>query len=119
VGPGLWPQKPALKTVEGYESVNDSIDFWRFGDWDFGMGKTTVSEPGKRVELDSLCRTADNRSMDVESHFADDSGRDLGKDNMTMKWWHIAGLVIVGILIDYFFPNLANMTVAKLTPRKS
>jgi hypothetical protein len=38
---------------------------------------------------------------------------------MGMKWWHIAGLVIVGILIDYFFPTLANMTVSKLTPRKS
>jgi hypothetical protein len=38
---------------------------------------------------------------------------------MSIKWWHILALVILGILIDYFAPMLANMTVGRLTPRKS
>jgi len=33
---------------------------------------------------------------------------------MSIKWWHILGLVIAGILVDYFFPNLANMSLGKL-----
>jgi hypothetical protein len=36
-----------------------------------------------------------------------------------MKWWHIALLVAVGIAIDYFFPTLANMSLGKVTARKS
>jgi hypothetical protein len=38
---------------------------------------------------------------------------------MNMKWWHIALLVVVGIAIDYWFPTLANMSLGKITPRKS
>lgn len=38
---------------------------------------------------------------------------------MQAKWWHLAILVMVGIAIDYFFPTLANMTLGKLTGRKS
>jgi hypothetical protein len=38
---------------------------------------------------------------------------------MTVKWWHILGLLALGILIDYFLPALANMSIGKLTPRKS
>lgn len=33
---------------------------------------------------------------------------------MSIKWWHILGLLLVGILIDYFLPALANNTVGKL-----
>lgn len=36
-----------------------------------------------------------------------------------MKWWHVAIIVAIGIAIDYFFPMLANMSLGKLTPRKS
>jgi hypothetical protein len=38
---------------------------------------------------------------------------------MSIKWWHILGLLVLGILIDYFMPVLANMSIGKLTPRKS
>jgi hypothetical protein len=38
---------------------------------------------------------------------------------MSIKWWHILGLLVLGILIDYFMPALANMSLGKLTPRKS
>lgn len=37
---------------------------------------------------------------------------------MAIKWFHILGLIVLGILIDYWMPSLANMTVGKLTPRK-
>jgi hypothetical protein len=37
---------------------------------------------------------------------------------MTAKWWHLAVLLFIGIAIDYFFPQLANMTLGKLTGRK-
>jgi len=33
---------------------------------------------------------------------------------MSIKWWHILGLVILGIAIDYWFPALANMSIGKL-----
>lgn len=36
-----------------------------------------------------------------------------------MKWWHIALLVAVGIALDFFFPTLANMSLGKVTARKS
>lgn len=38
---------------------------------------------------------------------------------MSMKWWHIALLVAVGIALDFFFPTLANMSLGKVTARKS
>jgi hypothetical protein len=38
---------------------------------------------------------------------------------MQWKWWHTVLLVAIGIGIDYWFPALANMTLGKLTGRKS
>jgi hypothetical protein len=38
---------------------------------------------------------------------------------MQWKWWHTVLLVAIGVAIDYFFPTLANMTLGKLTARKS
>lgn len=38
---------------------------------------------------------------------------------MSIKWWHVLGLIALGILIDYFAPALANMTLGKVTARKS
>ena len=36
-----------------------------------------------------------------------------------MKWWHTILILVLGILIDYWFPTLADMTVGKVMPRKS
>jgi hypothetical protein len=38
---------------------------------------------------------------------------------MSVRWWHILLLIVVGIGIDYFFPALANMSLGKLTARKT
>lgn len=33
---------------------------------------------------------------------------------MTVRWWHILGLVALGYALGYWMPALGNMTIGKL-----
>lgn len=36
---------------------------------------------------------------------------------MTTQWWHLVGLLVVGIIIGYYFPVVGSSTVGKLVPK--